>query len=1387
MSSTEQTEVQKSHKKKNHGREKKNSFESKRSNFEGAIKELGVFTYQNDRMSAEAFNSAKQSVIDYLNIKNPHAGYALEHRTHFKFEIPASITDAAIKKHAQDQIGKLIASYHMSELPEAYGVLIGQCDPSLRAAMEELDEFETEIHMKRDLLRLWTVIADKCLNPIRSDLNSHISFINRIQAATKKFEEFYQGSRESIAEFYRKFKTEVIAAESCGVTFINSLVLDTTVINRLEALQEKALDEYVKGGGNANSQEARDLIANVAVPEDQLIEIQTDLKERALAYEFIKKLNRTIYQDMQVELANRLNDGIDEYPTTVLQARRRAEGRIKSISRNNIPIQNSVAFNTVHSNPKKGNKKPKGNNSSSNKPRKCYFCNQEGHVQTDCHLYKEAQESFRAKVQPSNLTIGLHEAEPADAGFCVLCPAEETALVSRPAMILDNDILLDNQATVSVFHYKSYLRNIRPAPRPVKIVGVGGQLTATQVGDFGTFGAVYYHPNAVANILCFSDVTKFYDTRYDASKDVFVIVNKKNGKEIEFGCKNKLYVWNPSSRIEESILVQTVQDNMLSFTKREVQDAQEARSTFIKLGRPAMKDFIDMVRTGRLLNCPFSVKDIERASIIYGPDLGSLKGRSLRSPPDHIKIETNVPKELIQEIVLSGDIFYLFGIPFLVTKSRKLKLIAVQHLEDGKDHNAILKGFKSVMQLYNKHNFKITHFISDTEAGLQRIEGALNELGITYVPASKNQHVGEVERCIRQVKERVRAFVNTLPYLLTKLMVLHVVYFCVRMINSIPHEGDDQSPRELLTGKKLDFKTDCKIEFGAYAQVNEDNSVTNTMASRTVGAICLGPSNESSSSYRFLSLLTWKIITRGSWTILPIPPEVIDIISKKAIEDDAKGHLKKHPIAKALAKKNKKVPTAGMGKSQQKSDQIDGIAGTELELPDDSSSSDDSSLWSAATDEPDKQRFEDYVTSDDDSDAEVSEDSNDEVDEVVNLHIESPTPDALHTSRIIENIQDSFKTFGNIFNVSMHDTNEGLKSLGCRNYAKFLRRKHQDDIDESTVQAVLTQLSVKAGIKQWGAKAIVAAMEELRQLILKDVFIFVERKHLIAKQQKAILRTLLFLKEKRDGRLKGRCCVDGRPQAFMEQIVDPFSPTVSTETFFISTVVDSHEERDVATADIEGAYLTVDMLEEDVYVELEPVLSAIVVAMFPHLAKFLDDQGRLTAKLGKALYGCIQSARMFYEHLKNSLLAYGFVPNPYEPCIFNKTTESGLQVTVTIYVDDVKISCKDPRAVDDVLEYLRSVYRTISVKRGKVLEYLGMSLNFEEKGKVKISMANMVKEITKEIPEGIHASTPGDLNLFKPPREDDTPCSDSDKVLFHSVVAKLLYVAKKKNKTRYSY
>ena len=158
--------------------------------FKGANKELGIFTYQNDRMSAEAFNTSKQKLVDHLNSTNPHAGYALEHNQHFPFEIPANI-DAGIRVKAEDQIGKSVANYYLNELPEAYGILYGQCDPSLRAALEEDDDFQN-IHQKRDFLKLWQEVASRCLNPVRSDLNNHINVINRQQAARRKFEEFFQ-------------------------------------------------------------------------------------------------------------------------------------------------------------------------------------------------------------------------------------------------------------------------------------------------------------------------------------------------------------------------------------------------------------------------------------------------------------------------------------------------------------------------------------------------------------------------------------------------------------------------------------------------------------------------------------------------------------------------------------------------------------------------------------------------------------------------------------------------------------------------------------------------------------------------------------------------------------------------------------------------------------------------------------------------------------------------------------------------------------------------------------------------------------------------------------------------------------------------------------------
>ena len=104
-----------------------------------------------------------------------------------------------------------------------------------------------------------------------------------------------------------------------------------------------------------------------------------------------------------------------------------------------------------------------------------------------------------------------------------------------------------------------------------------------------------------------------------------------------------------------------------------------------------------------------------------------------------------------------------------------------------------------------------------------------------------------------------------------------------------------------------------------------------------------------------------------------------------------------------------------------------------------------------------------------------------------------------------------------------------------------------------------------------------------------------------------------------------------------------------------------------------------------------------------------DSKGNtmLYVQMNKALYGLLQSALLFYKKLRKDLEGYGFVINPYDPCVANAMI-NGHQMTVTWHVDDLKVSHKDPFEITKFTAYLSSIYgKKLSVKRGKVHDYLG--------------------------------------------------------------------------------
>ena len=82
-----------------------------------------------------------------------------------------------------------------------------------------------------------------------------------------------------------------------------------------------------------------------------------------------------------------------------------------------------------------------------------------------------------------------------------------------------------------------------------------------------------------------------------------------------------------------------------------------------------------------------------------------------------------------------------------------------------------------------------------------------------------------------------------------------------------------------------DYKSMCRLEFGAYCEVHDDPHPSNTMVPRTTSAIALYPANNQQGGYLFMNLATGKLLSRYQWTKLLIPDSVIRAVNERGKTD----------------------------------------------------------------------------------------------------------------------------------------------------------------------------------------------------------------------------------------------------------------------------------------------------------------------------------------------------------------------------------------------------------------------------------------------------------------------------------------------------------------------
>ena len=144
-------------------------------------------------------------------------------------------------------------------------------------------------------------------------------------------------------------------------------------------------------------------------------------------------------------------------------------------------------------------------------------------------------------------------------------------------------------------------------------------------------------------------------------------------------------------------------------------------------------------------------------------------------------------------------------------------------------------------------------------------------------PAAR-EHVGEIERRICVVKERVRASSCEFPFRsIPKLVLIHTAYNSVLWLNAFPNRSKNRgfSPRELVTGISTNYWRDCKATIGDYVEASHDDEITNTNSERTHSCIYVGSAGNRQGSSKCFDLGTGKIVVRRTIKVLPWPDKLI--------------------------------------------------------------------------------------------------------------------------------------------------------------------------------------------------------------------------------------------------------------------------------------------------------------------------------------------------------------------------------------------------------------------------------------------------------------------------------------------------------------------------------
>jgi hypothetical protein len=1310
---------------------------------------------------------------------------------------PVELSDEDSKKSVEQAMQthriKLYIAREMNlkdNMDKLYGIVTGQCSHALLSILENDEEF-IDRDERCDIL--WLL---KKLKEITSGLDIKSNKRSNLHDALITFVKTEQYSHESDDDYMKRFKASVETLISAG---------GRQVLCSTEIMEKKGQTPTVA---------------------EKLTE-----EEKFKAICFLKQSDKNRHGALLRDLQNGAYVGRDEYPTTPagaydLMIRRSGvfygrssggRGRGGRFGRGGgrggrggynfaqhgrgdhhreVPPEDAVLVPGID---------------GSTIPMRCYHCNDWGHGSRNC-----PKRNNQSGVNAVQVGIGLSQVHGG---------------------IPSSWILLDTCSTASVACNGDLLSDIQPCSPDdsLTIYTNGGSQHFDSKGKLNMLPVdVHFNGGSMANILSMKDVVSLPSVKVtmDSMKERALLVEFQERVYKFQECANGLYYYDtnnsdkPKPEVTNYSCLQTVKDNKEYFTRQEIKGAEAARTLQQEIGWPSTSTFKTIISKNLIQNSGITVDDIHRAEIIFGTPTPLLKGKMVRRLPIQNKIEKiQLPIPIAdrhKKINLYLDFFFVNGYAFLHSKSSKINFLTSQ-ICSSRSQGQIIKVLESIKQTYEARGFDIVGVHGDNEFDIKSVKNYL--LPAMLHIYGKDEHVGIIERSVRTIKERCRTMTHSMPYKkIPKIMVVAMVECATLWLNAFPSSNgvsDTMSPSTIVQGKPNPDMNHKRIVHGSYAMVYIGTK--NNMTRRSVPAIALNPSNMHGGHY-FMSLYSGKRLHSYEWDELPIDDDVISRVEELGDIEDAPVMADGYPMfewapGEAIIDELEDIqdvnvindlPQENNVEQQLENEQendyieehvhdidqnaVDPVVDEVLES--DHASSDD-----------EVEIIDEHITNDNDLaeahdiieivDEEEETNQTDEVMNEGNIVDEDVETNANGRPRRaaagagVERLEMSFggKEYASVNNHQFlmtqdHSINKDIKPMGKSSY-------HRIAVDACFAQvARYSQMSAKAGIKEFGERAVAAMFKEFKQLNEgavpgKPVFGQQDANELTYEEKKKALEAVNLIKEKRNGIIKGRTCADGSKQKrYLKRGETISSPTVSTEALMGTLAIDIKEGRDIAIFDVPGAYLQAEMpKDKKVLMKLRGQFVDIMCEVNPEYIPYvIEEKGEkvLYLKVLQAIYGCIESALLWYNLFATTLQGMGFEINPYDRCVANKMI-NGKQCTIAWYVDDNKISHVDKDVVTKILDDVKDHFGELVLSRGDKHTLLGMHITMNrEKKQVEIEMVDQLKEAIKLFGEEVddRVTSPATKSLFLV-NEKCEQLDEAKSEIFHSVVAKLLFIMKR--------